>query len=196
MNICANCGKFGFDRLDPNGDFCKCPVPNWLAQGPKKPAMPPVVNVTPSRPLPVVVEVPREMAHLPLDVAAESLGVIKRKKPISHRKHRRRKKGASVESQSLLSVICALIEGHGYGGLAWMSRKLKMPMSVLRRRLLTESGGFDAATIRALELVSVLKAQNWNGETAVDEDAKRIDQFVTRNHQVGEEKFTTWEIAE
>ncbi len=73
-------------------------------------------------------------------------------------KRTRRRKARDPQALALSGVIEAMTAAMGHGGLTWLAGRLGMTPSAMRKRLLLPGCGFDAVTMRAVILVTGMRA--------------------------------------
>ena len=81
-------------------------------------------------------------------------------------KSRTHKTRPDEDAELLRSIIAAMMDGLGRGGLSWMARKLGTTPSNLRKRMQSNAGAFDAITLRASLLALALKAEKFTSAPA------------------------------
>lgn len=93
------------------------------------------------------------------------------------------------DSQTLHTVISALITGRGRGGLSWMARKLGTTPSNLRKRLASAAGAFDPMTLRAALLVLAQRADKFDSPAL---NAQEVGALVIEIRETEEGQVPTW----
>lgn len=76
------------------------------------------------------------------------------------RKRTKRKPKAHPDAEALRTVLLAMIQAIGHGGLTHVAAQLGMTPSALRKRMLRPGGGFDAATMLATTYIVATKTVN------------------------------------
>lgn len=107
------------------------------------------------------------------------------------RKYKKRALKTPDEDAAILrTIISALMEGRGHGGLSWMARKLDLTPSNLKKRMASASGAFDAPTLRAALLVLAMKADKHETEIL---NTVEVGELAIHNRMVDDEISPTWE---
>lgn len=104
-------------------------------------------------------------------------------------KSRTHKSQPDEDAELLRSIIAAMMEGLGRGGLSWMARKLGTTPSNLRKRMQSNAGAFDAITLRASLLALSLKAEKFAAEPV---ETVKSGKFLIEIREDEEGNKPTW----
>lgn len=101
--------------------------------------------------------------------------------------NRRKHDEEDHDAAGLQEVIVAIWKGMGRGGLTYLSNRLGMTPSALRKRLLSPNA-FDAVSLRALLLVVELKEE----DDAIEMEGKKKGKYIIGTKEVDGETQPTW----
>lgn len=98
-----------------------------------------------------------------------------------------------AEAEALRMAVIALKDGFGRGGLSYVSERLGMSPSAMRKRLKSPTAGFDEPTMRAVLLISQSKAENYPRAKVLA--STQVGAFMIEIRRWKGEEIPTWRLA-
>lgn len=195
LGFCKRCGKATDEH-----DSKVCPNPDWQSPAPLfgvggAPA--PAVSVSPTvKELVASIPIQEVTQSLLNDAAQLASSLPKEKRVRKPVKKKRRKQPVSSQSRNMQAAILALIEGYGHGGLSWMAKQLGLTPSTLRQRLISVSGGFDAATMLGAVLLMESRSDKFNPDGMTASEPVESGMFVVTKYTSEDGNAVTWRVKE